>query len=94
MSSYTNLYEYLHANLFGNTKPQHSKYKDYLYARAVMGKYCTDCKEGTDIQMPSYTYNPHVSKYPSDRISYPEFLEYEKIIKEYINSFNEFLKTL
>ena len=58
MSSYANLYAYLFANLFGNTKPQFSKYKDYLYARAAMEQYCTDCNDNTDIQMPSYTYNP------------------------------------
>ena len=43
--------------------------------------------------MPSYTYNPDVSKYPFVGISYPKFLEYEKTIEDYINSFNEFLKT-
>ena len=73
MSSYTNLDADLHANLFGNIKHQYSKYKDYLYARAVMEQYCTDCSDGTDIQMPSYTYNPDVSKYPFVRISYPKF---------------------
>ena len=94
MCSHTNLYAYLYANLFGNTKPQYSKYKNYLYARAVMEQYCTDCNDGTDIQMPSYTYNPYVSTYQFGRIRYPEFLKYETIIKEYINLFNEFLKTL
>ena len=59
-----------------------------------MKQYSTDCSDGTDIQMPSYTYNPDVSKYPFVRISYSKFFEYEKIIEKYNNSFNEFLKTL
>ena len=59
-----------------------------------MEQYCTDCSDGTDIQMPNYTYNPNVSRYPFGKISYPEFLEYKKIIEKYINSFNEFLMTL
>ena len=59
-----------------------------------MEQYRTDCSDGTDIQMPSYTYNPDVYKYQFVKISYPKFLKHEKTIKEYINSFNEFFKTL
>ena len=58
-----------------------------------MDQFWTNCSDATEIQIPSYTYNTDVSKYPFVKISYPEFLEYEKTIEEYINSFNELLKT-
>ena len=95
MNSHTNLF----ADLYGNTKlqtdnTQYLKYKNYLYARAVMDQFCTNCSDGTDIQMPNYTYNPYISTCQFGRISYPKFLEHEKTIKEYINLFNEFLKNL
>ena len=91
MNSFTKLY--------GNTKlhtdnTQYLKYKNYLYARAIMDQFRTNCSDGTEIQMPSYTYDPYAIKYPFVKISHSDFLEYEKTIQEYINSFNEFLKTL
>ena len=73
---------------------QYLKYKKYLYSRAIMEQYRTNCSDGTEIQMPSYTYEPYGIKYPFVKISHSDFLEYEKTIQEYINSFNEFLKTL
>ena len=88
-----------YARLYTNTKihtdkTQYLKYKNYLYARAVMERYRTNCNDDTEIQMPDYTYNPDKdSQYLFVKISHPEFLEYERTIKEYVNSFNEFLKT-
>ena len=95
MNSYTNLF----ADLYGNTKlqtdkTQYLKYKNYLYARAVMDQFRTNCSDGTEIQMPNYNSKPDVSKYPFVKISHPEFLEYKRTIHEFVNSFNEFLKTL
>ena len=95
MNSSANIF----ANLYGNTKlytdkTQYLKYKKYLYARAIMYQFRTNCSDGTEIQLPSYTYNPNASKYPFVKISHSEFLKYEKTIQEFVNSFNEFLKTL
>ena len=95
MNSFANLF----ANLYGNTKlhtekTKYLKYKNYLYARAIMDQFRTNCSDGTEIKMPSSTYHPDASKYPFVKISHSEFLEYKKTIKEFVNSFNEFLKTL
>ena len=90
MSSYASLY----ANTKINTDDtQYLNYKNYLYARVVMEQYRTNYSDGIEIQMPSYIYNQDVNKYPVGKISYPEFLKYERKIQEFINSCNEFLKT-
>ena len=77
------------ANLYGNTKlhtdkTQYLKYKNYLYARAIMDQFRTNCSDGTEIQMPNYTYDPDASKYSFVKISHPEFLEYENTIQEFV----------
>ena len=91
MSSYANLYR--NTNRMTD-KFQYLKYKNYIYARGAMEQYRTDCNDGTEIQMPRYTYNPDVNEYPFGKISHPEFLEYERTIEEFVNSHHEFLKTL
>ena len=95
MNSCTNLF----ADLYVNTKlrtdeAQYLKYKDYLYARAVMEQYRTNCWDGTEIQMPHYTYNPDINEYPVGKISHPDFLKYEKTIQEFLKPHNEYLKNL
>ena len=59
-----------------------------------MEQYRTNCMDGTEIQMPNYTYNPDINEYPFVKISHSDFLQYEKTIQEYIKSLNEFLKNL
>ena len=87
------------ADLYGDTMlqtddAQYLKYKDYLYARAVMQPYRTNCWDGTEIQMPSYTYNPDINEQPFGKISHPDFLKYEKTIQEFLKPLNEYLKNL
>ena len=77
-----------------NDKIQYLKYKNYIYERGAMEQYRTNCSDGTEIQMPSFPYNPDVNEYPFGKISHPECLEYESTIHEFVNSHNEFLKTL
>ena len=95
MNSRTNLF----ADLYGNTKlrtdkTQYLNYKNYLHAREVMEQYRTNCWDGTEIQMPNYTYNPDINEQPIGKISLPEFLEHEKTIQEFLKPHNEYLKNL
>ena len=49
-----------------------------------MDQFRTNCSDGTEIQMPNYTYDPDASKYSFVKISHPEFLEYENTIQEFV----------
>ena len=89
-----------YGDLWGNTKlrtdkTQYLKYKNYVHARYIMERYRTNCSDETKIQMPNYTYNPDkINLYLFINVSHSEILEYEKTIQEFVNSLNEFLRTL
>ena len=92
MNSYASLYAITKIN---TDETQYFKYKNYLFARAVIEQYRTNCSDNTEIQMHYYNYKPDSdSQYPFVKISNPEFFKYERTFQEFINSLIEFLKTV